>query len=83
MNTTTTGTIIIHAASEPGLTCTVEYPSGITKEWSEDTLRRRGFEVPTNEPRRFVVEGGTLVENDEGTFDFVSDARRTVADLRS
>lgn len=42
----TTGTITIHPASAPGLTYTVQYPSGVTKEWSESTLRARGFDVP-------------------------------------
>lgn len=58
----TTGTITIHPASAPGLTCTVEYPSGVTKEWREDTVRARGFDVPVSRATYGIVDGnGDLV----------------------
>ena len=55
----TTGTITIHPPSAPGLTCTVEYPSGVTKEWRESTVAARGFEVPVS--RQTFPVGDALV----------------------
>lgn len=68
---TTTATITVHAPSQPGLTYTVEYPSGVTKEWTEATLVNRGIPVPS---RRFGVtdDGVDLVERPDGLFEVVS-----------
>lgn len=46
------GAIKIHAPSREGLTCTVEYPNGTTKEWKASTVAARGFEVPAVVPAR-------------------------------
>lgn len=59
MSNSTTGTITIHAPSRPGLTCTVVYPNGVTKEWREETVRARGFEVPVS--RQTFPVSDTLV----------------------
>lgn len=68
---TTTATITVHAPSRPGLTYTVEYPSGVTKEWTEATLISRGIQLPS---RRFTVtnDGVELVERPDGLFEMVS-----------
>jgi hypothetical protein len=59
----TTGTNTNHPPSAPGLTHTVEYPSGVTKEWSERTVAARGFEVPVAVPERQtfgILDGQSL-----------------------
>jgi hypothetical protein len=60
----TTGTITIHPPSRPGLTCTVEYPNGTTKEWREETVRARGFEVPVGRETFGVLDASGGVRED-------------------
>lgn len=74
----TTGTITIHPPSAPGLTCTVEYPSGVTKEWRESTLVARGFEVPVAVPARqtfAILDGVTYEASNDLVNIFASDLR--------
>lgn len=60
----TTGTITIHPPSRPGLTCTVEYPNGTTKEWRPETVEARGFEVPKGRDVFGVLDASGGVRDD-------------------